>query len=509
MLGDELLFTNDDETDLKEELLTAWTVLVVDDEPEIHTVTRMVLCDFNFEQRPLNIVTANSAAEARDILLADTHNAIAVAIIDVVMETTHAGLDLVHWVRATLNNHAIRLILRTGQPGEAPEEKVIRDYDINDYKNKTELTALRLKTSMYAALRAYRDIRLIERHRQGLEKIISATTEFIECDTLPQFASAILSQISVILGIESSDIMCCAITRNINSGNQYKILAANLQGKSLSTIPGKVQMRIEEALNTHSNIEGNDYFVSYFTTRRGMENVLYVAKDEPLEPVQHHLLSFFANNIAVSHENLTLRETIRDSQRELSYIIGEAVELRSKETGSHVRRVAHISALLAKHLGLSSSDTEIIKLASPLHDVGKVAIPDKILNKPGRHSDDERQIMQSHAKAGFDMLRNSDNPILQLGAQIAHEHHECWDGSGYPRGLAQEHISVAGRIVAVADVFDALGSKRCYKDPWSEARIRQYFIEQRGKQFDPTLVDLLLDRFDAFVAIRQQFPDPK
>ena len=139
MLGDELLFTNDDKTDLEEELLAAWTVLVVDDEPEIHAVTRMVLGDFVFEQRPLNIITASSAAEARDILVADTHKAIAVAIIDVVMETTQAGLELVRWVRETLNNHVIRLILRTGQPGEAPEERVIRDFDINDYKNKTEV----------------------------------------------------------------------------------------------------------------------------------------------------------------------------------------------------------------------------------------------------------------------------------------------------------------------------------------------------------------------------------
>jgi CheY-like chemotaxis protein len=121
MLSDELLFTNDDETDLEEELLAAWTVLVVDDEREVHAVTRMVLADFVFEQRPVNIITASSAAEARDILLADKHNAIAVAIIDVEMETTQAGLELVRWVRETLRNHLIRLILRTGQPGEAPE----------------------------------------------------------------------------------------------------------------------------------------------------------------------------------------------------------------------------------------------------------------------------------------------------------------------------------------------------------------------------------------------------
>lgn len=151
----------------------------------------------------------------------------------------------------------------------------------------------------------------------------------------------------------------------------------------------------------------------------------------------------------------------------------------------------------------------MIKLASPLHDVGKVAIPDVILNKPGPHNDEERQIMQTHAKAGYDMLCKSDNPILQLGATIACEHHECWDGTGYPNGLSENAISVAGRIVAVADVFDALGSKRCYKGPWSEEQIRDYFSEQRGKQFDPRLVDLLLANFASVTAIRGQFPDPQ
>ncbi|MDC8832361.1 DUF3369 domain-containing protein [Alteromonas gilva] len=508
MLGDDLLFFDEDDCAAQTSTLAAWKILVVDDEPEIHTVTRLVLADFTFEDRPVELISAASAREAREILTADTAGNIAVAIVDVVMETTQAGLELVHWVRTSLNNNVIRLILRTGQPGEAPEERVIRDYDINDYKNKTELTALRLKTSMYAALRAYRDIKLIERHRLGLEKVISATTEFIECDTLPQFASAILNQISIVLGIETSGIICCAVSRDNKSGPQYNILATNLR-QSTTAMPARVRMHIEDALNQHRSIQGEDYFVSYFTTKRGMENVLYVAKDDPLEPDQHHLLSFFANSIAVAHENIQLREVIRESQKELSYIIGEAVEMRSKETGSHVKRVAHISAMLAELYGLNENEAEMIKLASPLHDVGKVAIPDHILNKPGRHTEEEMAIMRTHARAGYDMLYKSSNPILRVGATIAHEHHECWDGSGYPRGLTGEAISIAGRISAVADVFDALGSKRCYKAAWSDAEIYQYFEQHRGTRFDPALVDLLLGNFDQFSAIREMFPDPE
>ncbi|MEC8229193.1 MAG: DUF3369 domain-containing protein [Pseudomonadota bacterium] len=176
MLGDDLLFASDDETEEQEQGLAAWKVLIVDDEPEIHAVTKMVLGDFEFEGRRIEFHTANSALEARTLLEAQDNDGFAVALVDVVMESSQAGLDLVRWIRETLDNQVVRIILRTGQPGEAPEERVIRDYDINDYKNKTELTALRLKTAMYAALRAYRDLRLIERHRLGLEKIIHATT---------------------------------------------------------------------------------------------------------------------------------------------------------------------------------------------------------------------------------------------------------------------------------------------------------------------------------------------
>ena len=205
-MNDTLLFA--EETD-DEEVLTktdTWKVLIVDDEPEIHQVTKLVVSDFTFDNMPLEIVCAYSGNEARDILSgADPHD-FALAIIDVVMESNHAGLDLVQWIREELGNHHVRLVLRTGQPGQAPEESVIRDYDLNDYKNKTELTALRLKTLFYSALRGYRDILMIEKHRDGLEKIINATSEFIECDTLPQFASVILEQVAVVLGIEAHSI---------------------------------------------------------------------------------------------------------------------------------------------------------------------------------------------------------------------------------------------------------------------------------------------------------------
>ncbi len=510
-MDDELVFASDE---YQEPMLpegARWKLLVIDDEPEIHTITRMVLSDIEFDGRRIDCISAYSAKEAREILSSDDNHDIALAIVDVVMETNNAGLEFIQWTREQLNNHTIRLVLRTGQPGEAPEESVIRDYDINDYKNKTELTALRLKTVTFSALRSYRDIKIIERHRCGLERIIAATAEFIECDTLPQFASTILRQIAVILGLESQDIVCCAVTHKHGQEPTAGLnVLANNQGdcSASENINPTILARIAEAIKQKRSMHEESYFIGYFTTNRGTENLLYVSRDNAIDPVQHHLLEYFAHNIAVAHENLNLRETIKESQRELSYLIGEAVEMRSKETGSHVKRVAHISHMLAKLYGMSEYDAEMIKLASPLHDVGKVGIPDYILNKPGKHTEQEWEIMKTHAAIGHDMLIKSDNPILHLGATIAHEHHECWDGSGYPNGLSGENIDIAGRISAIADVFDALGSARCYKEPWSLDDIVGYFKHEKGKRFDPQLVDLLLENLEQFTQIRTRFPDP-
>ncbi|MCV2884319.1 DUF3369 domain-containing protein [Aestuariibacter sp. AA17] len=506
----------DEEEESESECLGTWKILIVDDEPEVHNITKLVLNDFQFEGGNLEVASAYSAEEARKYLLSDNGKHVAVAIVDVVMESNHAGLELVQWIREELNNHNIRLVLRTGQPGEAPEESVIRNYDINDYKNKTELTALKLKTLFYSALRGYRDILIIERHKHGLERIIEAMSEFVACDTVTQFASTILKQVALILGIESNDIICCAATRKeSNSQANIDILAINtpntkvMPDAGMSAIPKHIQTALDNALKRKESVFEDDHFIGYFTTKRGSETLLYVSQDRELIPIQHHLLEYFASNIAVAHENIQLREMIKESQKELSYVIGEAVEMRSKETGSHVKRVAHSSYLLAKLYGLSEYDAEMLKLASPLHDVGKVGIPDGILNKPGKHDDDEWRIMRTHAEIGYSMLSKSDNPILQLGATIAHQHHERWDGKGYPRGLEKEDIDIAGRITALADVYDALGSKRCYKSPWPHEKIVDLIAKERGKHFEPELVDIMLDNINIFQQLRERYPDPE
>jgi len=208
-----------------------------------------------------------------------------------------------------------------------------------------------------------------------------------------------------------------------------------------------------------------------------------------------------------SKEIQLLNDEIEDTQKEVVFTMGAIGESRSKETGNHVKRVAQYSKILALHYGMSTEEAELIKQASPMHDIGKVAIPDAVLNKPGRFNDEERKTMDTHAQLGYDMLKNSHRELLQLAATVAYEHHEKWDGSGYPRGLQGEDIHIAGRITAIADVFDALGSHRVYKKAWDDDRIFNLFKEEKGKHFDPKLIDIFFNNLEEFLEVREQFKD--
>jgi len=202
-----------------------------------------------------------------------------------------------------------------------------------------------------------------------------------------------------------------------------------------------------------------------------------------------------------------LAQEIEETQKEVVFTMGSIGESRSKETGNHVRRVAEYSRLLALAYGMSTSESELLKQASPMHDIGKIAIPDNILKKPGSFDENERYIMNTHAELGYHMIKNSQRPLLKAAAIVAYEHHEKWDGSGYPNKLSGENIHIYGRITALADVFDALGSDRVYKKAWGDERIFKLLREESGKHFDPKLIDLFFENLDAILKVRETFKD--
>jgi response regulator RpfG family c-di-GMP phosphodiesterase len=491
--------------------IRSWKLMIIDDEAEIHSVTRLVLDGVEIDGYQLEFLSAYSASQARQLF--EEHDDIAIALVDVVMETEHAGLELVRWIRDDLKNHATRLILRTGQPGQAPEESVIKNYDINDYKSKTELTATKLKTITYSAVRSYRDILAIEQHRLGLQKVIEATSTVLKSRTLPHFGSAVLGQLLDLLELDSSALYLSTMTEDLLHHQSFNVLAAsgNMVESQYSlddtSIPPEVRKLLYQAIEEKRSLINERSFVGYYPTDNRSISLLYVEHSKPLTEIEMHLLSVFAANIALTFENLVSKENILETQKELIFIISDSIEQRSKETGYHVKRVALICEALAEKVGLEKELVDVIRYAAPLHDLGKIAIPEEILHKPGKLDPQEWSVMKTHAQVGHDLLASSHRIIAKLGAEIAWTHHERWDGEGYPRGLKGEGIPMIGRIMAIADVFDALGSKRSYKEAWSNDRIRQLIVDERGGHFDPDLVDILLRDFDEFCAIREINPD--
>ncbi len=208
-------------------------------------------------------------------------------------------------------------------------------------------------------------------------------------------------------------------------------------------------------------------------------------------------------------QQAVLRQTadIVARERETITRLARAAEYRDPETGAHILRMAHYSRLIAERLGVSEELCDRLLSAAPMHDVGKVGTPDHILLNPGRLTDEEMVIMRRHASIGHDILKGSSSPMIQLAAEIALTHHEKFDGSGYPEGLAGEAIPLMGRIVAVADVFDALTSARPYKPAWEIDRAVDFMKEQRGAHFDPACVDAFFMEWDEVLAIRNRFRD--
>lgn len=242
----------------------------------------------------------------------------------------------------------------------------------------------------------------------------------------------------------------------------------------------------------------------------------YVTKpfhaDELIARVRNHLGLYHArmllqqNNIDLETKVIFSQKRflteLEDTQRELIYMLTELMESTSDETGKHVRRVASMSALLAKHHpALSDDDVEILQSAAPMHDIGKMTIPNEVLNKPGRYTEEEFNIMKSHTTNAYNLLKQSPRKLFKAAAIIAHEHHEKWNGKGYPRGIAGPDIHIYGRVVALADVFDALTHSRCYKDAWSEEDALQYIKEHEGTQFDPELVSIFVENFEEIKSI--------
>lgn len=315
--GDDDVFTFLDEPSAPAALAgPAWQVLIVDDEPDVHAATVLALKGLAVQGRPMAFVHAHSAAQARALL--EAPNDFAAALIDVVMESEDAGLQLVRHIREGLDNQALRIILRTGQPGYAPEIDTIARYDINDYKTKSELTQVRLFTCLTIALRSYAQIRQLEAGRRGLEQILAATTELGRPTGLQKFASGLVTQLCALLAVDEQCLVCAAM--QAPQRPPYVLAAAGRYaswiGMRLEDIPQpQVRQRLQQALyrRAHAYEGGAEPGASlFFEGQHGLSLAAYVEVARPLQALERSLLQVFCSNIAIAFDNLQLYLEIKE-----------------------------------------------------------------------------------------------------------------------------------------------------------------------------------------------------
>lgn len=480
-----------------------WKVLVVDDEPDVHAITRVVLADFRYGDQAIEILSAYSREEAEHLLR--RHADVALILLDVVMEETDSGLRLVRFVREELANALVRIVLRTGQPGYAPEREVIVRYDINDYKEKTELTSQKLFTTVVGSLRAYGHLAQMERQRAGLEQIVRANRALAGQFDRSAFSMGALAFLVALARARGGMILR-------GSEAEVEVLAQLAQVPEVSVVLG-----LARETRGKDNFSGRDFVLVPVPSRTGIPVTACLTGAVIETEEDRALLGVLAEAVGAGLDNVLLLGRLQDAQRAMVLALARMAEFRDADTGRHVRRVEQLVRAVAVNLrdvpdfsSLRDDDyLEQLVLASILHDVGKVGVPDAVLNKPGTLDNLERQMMHDHAAIGAEILQEAARMVpgmsyISLAAEIAANHHENADGSGYPQHKTLAQIPLAARIVGVADVYDALVSVRPYKQAWSPESAIDWLREMAGQRFDPRVVEALAK----VVAAQSSVPAP-
>ncbi|HPJ16266.1 MAG TPA: DUF3369 domain-containing protein, partial [Spirochaetota bacterium] len=347
---------------------------------DVHKVTKLVLSGFEFAGRKLSLFSAYSAAEAMDFMNKNPDTA--VALIDVVMEEEDSGLNLVQFIRENLGNHSVRIILRTGQPGQAPEHEVVLNYDINDYKAKTELTSEKLFTTVISAIRSYRDIMTIEKSKIGLEKIVAATADIFEIQSLKSFLNGILLQFVSILQFEDDAIYgkTSGISAESTGNGKIHVVAATGKygkdsvDKSIDDIlPPETLRLIDEAKKNKSHIYQGTKYVNYFSTKTGFDSILYLERNTPLDKWEKYMVDILCSNAATALENVCLNEQL-ENLVELRTVqlqaVNEELSIKNKSIKHELEMARKVQMALFPRVFPNNERCSFFGLYVPMQDLG-------------------------------------------------------------------------------------------------------------------------------------------
>jgi len=485
-----------DEVQPQQRQEAVWKILIVDDEPDVIKITKINLKNFVYIGRRLEFIEAESAKEARERL--DIHSDIALALIDVVMETDDAGLRLIDYIRNKLGNKLIRLVIRTGQPGQAPERTIIDKYDVNDYKDKTELTAQKLYTTVRFSLKEFYNIVMLENTRQALSHIIQVTPHLynLKLSYLEQYFHWVLTQIIYVFRLGHTG-MISTIEGMLATfeGTDVK-LQATIGDFELDSFNEKRREEIFEICkkvvleNHHPRGLRAESIVIPLKTSKHVLGFVYMECNQDIQNKDLDMVQVLVNQCTAGLDNFKLHHDLEKSYDQSIDMLAIVSEFKDQTIAGHIDRIQELTKRLSIALGLNDQEVELYTKASRLHDIGKVGIPDNILCKPARLSPEEFKIIIKHTTFGDKILEKAPN--LEMARIVARSHHENWNGSGYPQGLCGTEIPMVARIVSVVDVFDALASPRPYKKAWAIPDIIDELESCSIVKFDPIVIATFL-----------------
>lgn len=477
-----------------------WKILIVDDEPEVHAVTKLALSDFSFLGRGLEFHSAFSGSEARE--LATEHPDAAIVLLDVVMETDDAGLRVAKYIREELGNRFTRIILRTGQPGQAPERTVIVNYDINDYKSKTELTAQKLFTAVMSSLRSYRDIISIDHSRHGLEKVIASSTNLFALQSMEHFVDGLVQQLSWVIG-GARQTLYAAAGRSPNAEQMiiraaYGEDAEQLMNQQIkAALPKHVLPEVDHVIRSHGIHYGDDFVLAYCPSECRPQGALLcmIGITRQLSEHEKDLLQLFADNVQLAHDNVTC---LQDTDELLAGLVGRLMVLEQENVATALRNhspFVQVTHALASACNLSPARVQQTATAATLYERAEqlFAVMD---NQPAS----QVSPCQERLKRAVRPLQMADSDVAQIAYRALNERMERYDGLGLPEGKQGQAIAMESQVLTMA-----MHLCRLAEHELSDAALLERLQEERNSHFSGQLVDSVAEHLTELRKLTSKF----
>jgi len=467
-----------------------WKILIVDDEPEVHAVTKLALSDFNFLGRGLEFHSAFSGKEAEQLI--DQHPDAAILLLDVVMETDDAGLKVASYIREQAQNHYTRIILRTGQPGQAPERTVIVNYDINDYKSKTELTAQKLFTAVMSSLRSYRDIMSIDQSRHGLEKIIAASSNLYALQPMNSFVDGLVQQLSWVIGGARQTLYATAD----NEGRSYQVVAAYGEDSSVavgqtlrSVLPATALSELDQVIANHGSYYGDDFVLLYCRSHcRPYGSVLFIGGiSRKLSDDDHHVLQLFSENVQLAQDNVVCLE---DSDQFLARLGDQLMELRETVfSADDLPQQAALAYQVGQYV-VTEPEAKNIALAWFLYEPAGPLLECATDAVAANETTCQQRVARS-----LRALAHGQHVATQMAHRALIERLERWDGMGLPEGKQGNAIALSSQVLLLVEQLSDFRQQQL-----SGSEIKTRLEDEKGRYYSPDFLDTIMARIDTLTS---------